>query len=531
LNAAAPGGVCNQFGPNNVAAVQRPLPVAHTCVTVRSCSPRQRPHAPVHVVFSLTNLALCGPIEEGSTSVPQQLHHLPGERSQPQILTPSTAPSRPGLRAATSPGSCSSSTTNTIPSSTGTVTINGVVIFDCGNPRAILPGIPGAPSTIPSTPRRHQRQSERRRDKTTNTTDDGTTWINVTVPAVAAGDIVRVRKKGFGNYPEYDDAPGAGSTPGVPATEAAAIAAGWAVAFTTAPGGGVIVPHEPAARDFWHLVAFVEDPCGNVSGATAITSGNLNYHLGDVEPTGTPGNSRVQAADVSRLGFHYGAVLGPSDARGDLDVGPTTDFSTNTRPTTDNRVNFEDLVLFAINFLTVSFNEPPAGLADVPGGRPVLTLRTEPTPDGVLARLFLDDNPGNVKGIHALVDFDRAGLALVAVEQGGLLDAQGQPIFFRHLDEGGRRPCRRPQPGVGLQARRDRPPPPRHHDRARARRPPRPRQPLPRRPAGAGGGRAGGGRPAAQPPRSPGGPSESLQPLDHDPLPPAGGQPGEPARL
>jgi hypothetical protein len=55
---------------------------------------------------------------------------------------------------------------------------------------------------------------------------------------------------------------------------------------------------------------------------------------------------------------------------------------------------------------------------------------------GVLARLVLTDNPDAVKGIHALVDFDRRGLALERVEQGDLLAAQAHPVFFRHLDEG-----------------------------------------------------------------------------------------------
>jgi hypothetical protein len=319
----------------------------------------------------------------------------------------------------------------------GTITVTDVDIRDCDNPAGVLPGVPGAPTsiTIDSTAPPPAAALTAVQDKTSNGTD-GLTFIDVTVPAVGAGDSVRVRQKGFGNYPEYDDAPSAGSVPAIPATEAAAIAAGWTVAFTTPPGGGVMVSHQPPTRDFWYFVAFVKDPCGNVSGATSITSGNLNYHLGDVTPTGTPGDNDVDGLDISRLGSAYGFTLGPSDPNGDIDVGPTTNSSTNGRPTTDNVIGFDDLIMFAINFGTVSFNGPPAGLVDTPNGRPDLVLTTESTADGLLVRVVLQGNPGTVKGIHALVDYDHDKLALVSVEQGTLLTQQGQPTFFRHLDEG-----------------------------------------------------------------------------------------------
>jgi hypothetical protein len=53
-----------------------------------------------------------------------------------------------------------------------------------------------------------------------------------------------------------------------------------------------------------------------------------------------------------------------------------------------------------------------------------------------VVRLILSENPGTVKGLHALIDFDLGAMSLVAAEQGALLAGQGAPIFFRHLDEG-----------------------------------------------------------------------------------------------
>ena len=40
-------------------------------------------------------------------------------------------------------------------------------------------------------------------------------------------------------------------------------------------------------------------------------------------------------------------------------MGPTTNHSVNARPTTDNKINFEDLMMFAINYGTVSVMAPP----------------------------------------------------------------------------------------------------------------------------------------------------------------------------
>jgi hypothetical protein len=65
-------------------------------------------------------------------------------------------------------------------------------------------------------------------------------------------------------------------------------------------------------------------------------------------------------------------VLTPGDAFNYLDVGPTTDFSVNGRPVTDDHVNFEDLVMFGLNFGQVS--APAALLAGSNTGHDELQL-------------------------------------------------------------------------------------------------------------------------------------------------------------
>jgi hypothetical protein len=236
------------------------------------------------------------------------------------------------------------------PGGTGTVTINSVVTRDCANqPIASSPGavldIPidnVAPTGIAAL--------AAAQDKTANDAD-GTTKVDVSWPAVEAGATVEVYRAGFGNYPEYDDAPGAGS---VPATPGYPPGAPWALAASVS--GVTAIADEVANRDFWYYVAFVKDGCGNVSLVSNQTGGTLNYHLGDVHNTiaNCAGDNAVSTADISFLGGNYGAVLGASDPRACLDVGPTTDLTVDARPTTDNQLQFEDLVLFAVNHGDVS---------------------------------------------------------------------------------------------------------------------------------------------------------------------------------
>src|SRR5439155_13562064 len=145
------------------------------------------------------------------------------------------------------------------------------------------------------------------------------------------------------SYPTYDD--GGGSVPPVPGSYPPA---GWDLTGVTASGQ----TDEPATRDFWYYVAYAKDACGNVAPVSNITNGTLDYHLGDVSDGTTPGqgNNAVNIADVSLLGSHYGVSGGALAGFEYLDVGPTTDFSTNARPTTDDKTDFEDLVMFALNY-------------------------------------------------------------------------------------------------------------------------------------------------------------------------------------
>jgi hypothetical protein len=181
---------------------------------------------------------------------------------------------------------------------------------------------------------------------------DGTTKILLTWSAVPSGHTVEVYRAGFGGYPLYDD--GGGS---VPATPTYPPAAPWTLTSVTAPG----TSDEPATRDFYYYVAFVHGGT-NVSVASNPTAGTLDYFLGDVSDGATAGqgDNAVNTIDLSLLGAHYGIEGAEASPFAYLDVGPTSDYSTDALPTTDGVIDFEDLIVFAIGVDAVSGPARPA---------------------------------------------------------------------------------------------------------------------------------------------------------------------------
>jgi Bacterial Ig-like domain (group 3)/FlgD Ig-like domain len=204
----------------------------------------------------------------------------------------------------------------------------------------------------------------------TGNNSSGIEKIKLTWSALPVGSSIAVYRAAYGNYPEYDDPPNAGSAPTVPSYPPPAA---WTLTSIASPNDTDL----PPSRDFWYYVAFVTDQYGTRSPVSNMTSGSLDYALGDVSDNTTPGqgDNLVNTADISLLGASYGQSLAPNDARNFLDVGPTTDFSVTGRPTTDNQIDFEDLVMFAMNYGNVSApmaRVVPTTLA--PSGRDQITL-------------------------------------------------------------------------------------------------------------------------------------------------------------
>jgi len=223
----------------------------------------------------------------------------------------------------------------------GTVTITDLVVRDCAN--TPLPAMPGtaADVIIDQTAPDAVIDLVAAQVKTGNDSD-GTTKIELswTSPGGEA-ELIEIWRKGYGFYPEYDDA--GGTEPTAPVT----LANGWEL-VTTVDIDDLTYPDETTTRDFWYYAAYAVDGCGTRSAVSAITDGTLNYHLGDVAPG--DGNNAVGTGDVSLLGSAYGIDDTDPNYLNTLDFGPTTDLSVDARPTTDNRIDFEDLIVLAVNY-------------------------------------------------------------------------------------------------------------------------------------------------------------------------------------
>jgi hypothetical protein len=196
---------------------------------------------------------------------------------------------------------------------------------------------------------------------------DGTTRILLAWSALPGGHTVEVFRAGFGGYPAYDQAGGS-----VPATPSYPPATPWTLTPVTASGQ----TDEPPTRDFYYYVAFVHGDTG-VSVASNQTSGTLNYFLGDVSDGATAGqgDNAVNTLDLSLLGAHYGLEGPEVEPFAYLDVGPTSDYSTDGLPSTDGLIDFEDLIVFAISVDAVS----------APARPPVAHASDAPSPPGTVA--------------------------------------------------------------------------------------------------------------------------------------------------
>ncbi len=203
--------------------------------------------------------------------------------------------------------------------------------------------------------------------------------------------------------------------------------AGWTLTSVTASGQ----TDAPGTRDYWYYVAYARDACGAVGPVSNLTSGTLDYHLGDVTDgvTAGQGDNSVTTADLSLLGSHYGASGATLVGFEYLDVGPTTDNSTNGRPTTDSKLDFEDLVLYALNYT------PHVSATKVPGMTPATANMIQlGRPTEVTAGEDFDvtlnlSGSGNLQALSVALRWNAGVAQPTGVTTGELLAAQGGVMF------------------------------------------------------------------------------------------------------
>ena len=251
---------------------------------------------------------------------------------------------------------------------------------------------------------------------------DGTTKIVLTWGAQPAGSQVEVWRAPYGNYPLYDDGPTPGAAPAPPVDYPPV---GWTRTAVAASGDF----DEPASRDLWYYVAYVVDALGTRSSVSNRTAGVLDYHLGDVsDGVAGQGDNSVNTLDLSLLGLHYGKSGAAMAAVSYLDVGPTVDFSNLSRPITDHLLDFEDLVVFAINY-NPAVSAPRVRPAAADADRIVLAAPAHVNAgERVSARLRLAGT-GRVQAASVVLAWDPAVVRPVAYRAGTLIEDLEGVVF------------------------------------------------------------------------------------------------------
>jgi nitrous oxidase accessory protein NosD len=242
---------------------------------------------------------------------------------------------------------------------------------------------------------------------------------------------VLVRYDGGGDYPEY-------ATLGVyPADETAGD--GNAYNQTGVVTGG---DHNIISRDIYYYTAFAYDWALNYGpAASSARDRATNYWLGDVSDDLSPGgpyDGRVDVFDFNQLSAHYwefSPTSPPGAPFNECDVGPTDNGSRLGIPEPDDYVDFEDLMVFALNYNVVSPTgkaAPAVHLArKAEAGVPTLMLKSEgPAEVGKewTVSLVLGGSADAVKGVSVVLAYDPSVLAYRAAAPG---EALGSGAFFK----------------------------------------------------------------------------------------------------
>ncbi len=234
-------------------------------------------------------------------------------------------------------------------------------------------------------------------------------------------------------YPEYNDYAD-NVTPTPPAAYGSWNGGEWVLAATVPAGTLTCTDTGDTNRGVYYYEVFAKDLAGNYSLPAVAIDRATNYWLGDVRHEGTGDyDGIVYIADISSLGAYYGTtvpLLEPVAVAAKVDVGPTDDMSRKGIPTTDSKINFEDLMVFAMNF---GSSGPPAKALDPTlGGSVVLTWARL---DDLTWSLCLDGPCGGLRGVNVSATLPQGVTA--RVEPGALIAGQSDPTFVKNIGANG----------------------------------------------------------------------------------------------
>jgi len=222
-------------------------------------------------------------------------------------------------------------------------------------------------------------------------------------------------------YPEYDDLAN-DMLPSRPADRAAALASGEWTLVHTAAAVDVAWTDPNAVRGVYFYEIFTMDAAGNFGPPALDEVWVMNYWLGDVsDGVAWQFDGEVTAADITVLGSYFGLTgIGLNHPGNQVDVGPTHDHSRLGIPETDDDIDFEDLMVFAMNYNVVS----AAKSDNIPGG--IAYLGWQRLEDG---RYAVRVNQANgLKGLRIVSDASVNG-----VTAGALIAEQSEMTFLTNV--------------------------------------------------------------------------------------------------
>ena len=202
-------------------------------------------------------------------------------------------------------------------------------------------------------------------------------------------------------------------------------------------GAGTSVTDAVVARNIYYYQAFCYDEARNYGPAVSTARDlSTNYWLGDVSHVwGSWGyDGLVDANDILKLSDSYGTtnpVSYPGDA--ECDVGPTVhpDWNRLGLPKPDDVVEFEDAMIFAMNYGVVTARVVPFLPEEYSPVQLALTLsEREMVGNEIEVALRLEGNSGEVKGVSAEVAYDSNELEFVSARLSDDMSSPLADVFF-----------------------------------------------------------------------------------------------------
>ncbi len=243
-------------------------------------------------------------------------------------------------------------------------------------------------------------------------------WTNPTGDASFVG--VEIRLVAWGDYPEYI------TPPSYPADHLGGT-------FVTQVEPGESFTDDPRApRDIYYYAAFSYDCAGNYSVFDAgAADRSTSYWLGDIA-NGPAWDGNVDLTDLVDFSITFGVSEGGGGWIPEADFGPSDDWSRFGIPLPDNVVDFEDLMIFSMNYGNVT----PAGMEYAPEEKSPENLENMvafelvpgTTDAGTVVSVIMNSRASTLKGARLLIETGD-GCEIVTVTKGDLLVKRGD-VFF-----------------------------------------------------------------------------------------------------